>query len=890
MKSSTHIRILLITFLLALVCQPTDASAQFHRKRHKKPHTEVKTVAAPEFKKVNEPGRWIEPEDPSKKWVDSVIAKMSLRQQVAQLMVLRVPLNMNEKQQKSFEKLMRDNEVGGVCFFVGKAKDDLPMIKSFQQKSKFPLLICIDGEWGLGMRLKDCYSFPHQMLMGALAAEDDTLIYQVGEEIGRQCRKMGIHINFAPVIDLNSNPKNPVIGIRSFGEIPERVSRKGAMYAMGMQSQGVLACAKHFPGHGDTDVDSHEDLPVINHSKEYIDSVDLYPFRKLFGAGVASVMVAHLSIPALDNTIHQPSSLSRPIVTDLLRKQMKFDGLIITDGIDMKGVTKYYKDGNAELQALRAGNDLIILPPDVEKSIALIVETAEKDPQLVKEIEEHCRRVLKAKYNCGLNHLDLSKLELPNQEDYQRCDSLAFQIALKGVTLLNCKKWTPGSPADVYCTSPYKVPSKEAHKKAVIIGYEDIDVVRRAIDTLMTGRYPFKGTLPVTACGYQAGTEVDLMPPTEAPYKLVTEAGMDSNCFKKIDSIAIAGIDAQAYPGCRVLVAKDGRVVYDRAYGRQTYDPQSIPVEENTIYDLASLTKVTATTFAIMKLVDLGKIKLDDELSRYLPYLKKTNKKHITIRQALSHIARLKAFDNYYVEAANQPDSRQYVLDQIAKSDLTEKNKYLYSDFGFILLGDLVEKVSGQSLDIFLQEHFYGPMEMAHTSFNPLDHGFSIDSIAPTEQDDVYRHKLVHGTVHDQNANAMNGVSGHAGLFSTAGDIYKLYSMMLADGMFGGQQYLSKAVIDTFNTRYYTKYSNRRALGYDKPLISSKSTHIAPEASQKSFGHTGFTGTMVWVDPEYDLVYIFLSNRVYPSSKVNKLAKMNIRTDIQSLIYKSFKH
>lgn len=874
-----------------LLSMPIDGMAQSHKHHSHKRHaaTEKKSVniSTEKFELMAEEGEWLD-SDPATLWADSVMNKMSLRQRVAQMMVLRVPLNMNAKQQKSFEKLIRDNEVGGVCFFVGTASQTLPQIKSYQSVSKFPLLVCIDGEWGLGMRLKDCYSFPHQMLMGALASEDDTLIYQVGKEIGIQCKKMGIHINFAPVVDLNSNPKNPVIGIRSFGEIKERVARKGIMYMRGMQSEGVMACAKHFPGHGDTDVDSHEDLPVINHTREYIDSVDLYPFRKMFDAGVGSVMIAHLQINALDNTPHQPSSLSEPIVTQLLRKKMGYKGLIITDGIDMKGVTKYYKDGNAELQALRAGNDLIILPPDVEKSISLICSEAKTDTALMHRIDEHCRRILKAKYNCGLNKLDVSKLELPNEEDWNRCDSLAFQVALRGVTLLNRHKWTPGAPVDVYCTTPYKIPVKESHEKGVIVGYEDIDVVRRAIDTLLTGRYPFKGTLPVTACGYQAGTEIDLVAPTEDPYQDVTAAGMDSNCFKQIDSIAIRGIENEAYPGCRILVAKGGKVVYDRAYGRMTYDVDAAPVELNSIYDLASLTKVTATTIAVMKLVDAGKIRLDDPLSRYLPYLKKTNKKHITIRQALSHISRLQAFDNYWKDAQIVENPYQYVLDRIADSKLTDKRTYLYSDFGFILLADMVKLVSGQTLDVFMQEHFYGPMGMEHTSFNPLQHGFAIDSIAPTELDKTYRHRLVHGTVHDQNADVMGGVSGHAGLFSTAEDIYKLCSMLLKDGMYGGQQYLSKAVIDTFNCRYYTKFGNRRALGFDKPFISSKSTHIAPEASQSSFGHTGFTGTMLWVDPEYDLVYIFLSNRVYPNATPNKLAKMNIRTDIQSLIYKSF--
>lgn len=865
-------------FIMLSMLMPAVAQHRHHR-HHKKHHAE---------KSVQPVQRNVD-YDREARWVDSVFRSLSLEQQVAQLMVLRVPINMNEKKQKAFEAVLARYQPGGVCFFAGKAEKQVAMTKSFHRAVNLPLLVCIDGEWGLGMRLSDSYSFPRQMLAGALSPKHDSLIYRMGQEIGLQCRKMGIHINFAPVVDLNSNPANPVIGTRSFGENRVRVAQKGVLYMQGMQSEGVMAVAKHFPGHGDTDVDSHLGLPVIAHSRAVVDSVDLYPFRALIGAGVGGVMVAHLQVDALDSRPNRPSSLSKPIVQDLLREQLHFNGLIITDGIDMKGVTKYYKDGDAELQALLAGNDIILLPPDVEKAISTIVAAADADTAVRAMVAEHCRRVLHAKYQAGLSHFDVDALELPSADDRQRCEELAYQIALHGVTMLNGDQWKVGDEVEVLYESPYKLPADRC-QCPVVIAYQNHPAVRRAVDTLLAGKATFQGVLPVSVAGYAEGGKRVAVKPLPTPYDRLAKAGLEESYFHKIDSIALRGIEQHAYPGCQVLVAKGGKVVYNRAYGHYTYDVTSTPVDTNTIYDLASVTKVAATTFAIMKLVDAGKIALEDKLSTYLPYLKHSNKKHITVREALSHIARLVPYDNYWQEAQHRDNPKAYVIEKIVDSKLKEKNTYLYSDLGFILLGDLVEYVSGQSLDVFMQQHFYQPMGLKRMAFNPLDNGIAVEDIAPTENDKVYRHRLLQGTVHDQNADVMGGVAGHAGLFSNAEDLAQLYLMMLNGGIYKGERYLSPAVIGAFNQRYFADYGNRRALGYDKPLfVPKQGGNTAVEVSQRSYGHTGFTGTMVWVDPQYDLVYIFLSNRVYPESTTNKLVKMGIRTDIQSLIYQSLK-
>ena len=918
------------------------------------------------------------------RWADKQMKHLSLEEKVGQLMFVRVPLTMTKKQQREFERNFTKYKVGGVCFFKGTAANQLERTRRYQGMSHIPLMVTIDGEWGLGMRLTDCYSFPRQMLMGALSPANDTLIERFGEEVGRQCRKMGIHVNFAPVCDINSNPRNPVIGCRSFGENKVRVARKSTIYARAMQRKGIIAVGKHFPGHGDTDVDSHLDLPVINHSRAYIDSVDLFPFRRLVRDGIRGMMIAHLQVNAIDDRMNMPSSLSERTVTPVLREEMKFNGLVFTDGIDMKAVSKNYKDGEGAIRAIRAGSDVILLPIDVEKTINAVLDEARRDPEFAKMVDNSCRRILREKHRCGLDNNDFINLKVPNDADAKRCSQITRQMAQRALTLVhdegdvlplqpdnkvvyialgNCDTAIKSlneplrqriadagnvvislfgnlgssnnygvskenveiiySIADMHDVksvlvvygSPYILESFPSSSStlptAIILAYQNMPEVVDAVPAALRGETPLEGILPVSTGGYHEGTS--LRPhrrPKATPYDRLRDAGMDEGCFQRIDSIALNGIAQKAYPGCQILVAKDGKVVYNRCYGRQTYDAVATPMDTNTVYDLASLTKVTATNLAVMKLVDAGKINLDDRLSKYLPYLKHSNKNKITVRQALSHIARLKAFDAYWKESVNDeflytgttpPDGfvaigeglyvasafHKKMMESIAKSKLEKKEKYLYSDLGFILLADLVETVSGQSLDIFMQQHFYGPLKMRNTCFRPLDNGIDIKRIAPTEQDNSYRKQLIRGYVHDPNAAALGGVAGHAGLFSTANDLFKLYQMMLDSGRYEGRRYISAKTFYTFNSRHYADKGNRRALGFDKPFISGRSTHISPLASQSSFGHTGFTGTMVWVDPQYNLVYIFLSNRVYPSAQPNKLANMNIRTDIQELIYKS---
>ncbi|MBQ6069534.1 MAG: serine hydrolase [Bacteroidales bacterium] len=721
-------------------------------------------------------------------WVDSAMRDMNLRQQVAQLMCIRVPLDLEGKAQREFEQLIREAEPGGVCFFVGTAQRTLPLIKRFQYVSRVPLLVCIDAEWGMGMRLKDCYAFPKNGEWGMLPPEMDTLVYAMGREIGRECRNMGIQVNFAPVVDINSNPNNPVIGVRSFSDDPRRVAQLGIQYMRGLQSEGVMAVAKHFPGHGDTETDSHYDLPIINHTRAYMDTVDLYPFRRLIEEGVQGVMTAHLQVNAYESSKNRPSSLSDKLVNQLLRKELKFQGMVITDGLDMQGVTKYYKDGDAELAALLAGSDILLLPPDVNKAIERICRAAEADEDLRQLIAIRCRRVLRTKYEHGCAHLEPDTWRVPNADDSLRCET----------------------------------------------------IVR--------------------------------------PLRLVVE--------RRIDSIIEQGIAQHAMPGCQVLAMQEGRLLFRKAYGHQTYEPNSPLVDMQTVYDLASVTKMMSTTLAMMKLVETGKVMLDDPLSRYLPYLKHTDKQHITIRQTMSHMAGLKSFDSYWKKAKESDDPLESVMQQVVSTPIQPQAGYLYSDLGFMLLGDLVQHVSGQRLDIFVHRHFYSPMGLCSTFYNPLEHGIDSLRIAPTEEDRHYRNRLVRGVVHDENAYTMGGISGHAGLFSTADDLSRILQMLLDGGVYDGRRYLKEETIKMFNTCYYAGQGCRRALGFDKPLLSGSGGSPCNEVSKSSYGHTGFTGTMVWVDPECKLIYIFLSNRVCPNVSPNRLADMNIRTRVQQELYR----
>lgn len=945
------------------------------------------------------------------KWVDSVFKTLTPDEKIAQLMVVRGS-SFDPKTRrpifytKEVEEQVKKYNVGGICIFQGSPKDHANFLNSMQSIAKTPILICIDAENGLGMRMDSVQPLPRQLMLGAMT--DPKLMYEYGRLVGEQCKRIGIQVNYAPVVDVNNNPQNPVINDRSFGEDKFKVAEYGLQYMKGMQDVGVMACAKHFPGHGDVSVDSHLDLPVITKKQNELEALELYPFQKLFDAGVGSVMIAHLYIPAIDNTANRATSLSKKNVTGLLRNKMNYKGLTFTDALEMKGVTKFFPAGDASVESLIAGNDMLCLPGDVPASIQRVKEAIKRKKLKWKDIDLHVRKVLHAKYEYGLanlNPIELNNLTadlnrgipemrrkvaeqaltlLRNSEaalfplmpkqlpsvayvamgvkkdnafarrmrndygahvyyfDYDLDDTKAkaalellhnrysaviiglhnyarfpannFGVSSAAMTLLQ-QLQQQNKTITLAFGNPYLI-ANNCNAKVLIACYEDDEITQETAADLLQGKITPKGKLPVTVCPelkYGTGiTSVSVLP--DAPPGLL---GFDVQKLQSIDSIVKDGISKQAYPGAVVLVAKDGRVVYEKAFGQMAYsNPQ--PVTTQTIYDLASVTKICATTMAVMKLYDEGKLDLHKPLGQFLGWVKGSNKEDLTLNDILLHQAGLKAWIPFYRETIDtlnggiasatlySPESKDAFTVRVAEnmylrkdwidtmysriltSELGPHGKYIYSDNDFIFLGKIVESIAGMPLNEYVRKTFYEPLGMKTTGFKPRDR-FPLTQIAPTEQEPYFRRQLIQGDVHDPGAAMFGGVAGHAGLFSNARDLAILTQLMLNEGIINGQRFFKPETVRFF-TAYHSDIS-RRGLGFDKPEKNNyerNEPYPCYSASPQTFGHTGFTGTCWWVDPKYNLVFIFLSNRVNSSGPdFNKLGQMNIRGKIQETVYKA---
>ncbi|MGV3530037.1 MAG: glycoside hydrolase family 3 N-terminal domain-containing protein [Flavisolibacter sp.] len=933
-------------------------------------------------------------------WVDSVFNSLSDNDKIAQLMVIRATNNVGWSEAPKVAELVTNYNVGGICFFKNVSPGSQPsgpvmqaqLTNYYQSIAKTPIMISIDGEQGVGMRLDSVMKFPYQLTLGAV--DDEDLIYRMGKYVGEQAKRLGIHMNYAPVVDINNNPDNPVIGFRSFGQDKYKVAEFGVAYAKGMQDAGIIASAKHFPGHGDVAVDSHLDLPVINKSIEELDTLELYPFKELFRAGVGSVMIAHLYIPSIDNATNRATSLSAKNIKGLLRQQLGYDGLAVSDALEMKGVAKFFKGGEAAVEALIAGNDILCLPESVPEAIDA-VKNAIKDKRLSwDEINSKVKRVLYAKYQVGLNKpqfvdttnilIDLNakvpqirkqvaedaitviknkggllplgeeskvayvgigangpntiSTRLQNEQhadvfnyDYADPKSKADEI-LEAVKNGKYEKVVVGlhnlslRPANQYGISqtamdlvnslqPFNaitmvfgnVYAAEYFANApTLVGmYEDDEWFQHAAVDFLEGSVRPQGTLPVSVAGvhYGSGAEVARFTPVGF-----------SNEWLVIDSIVRDGLAKRAYPGAEVIAIQNGEIKYHKAFGRYEFDQRSAPVNLESIYDLASVTKVSATTVALMKLFEQGKIDINKTLGDYLPVAQHTDKANLKLRDILLHQAGLNPYISFYREtidpASGDPSPAIYhperdsefsvpvarnvwlrkdwndsMMKRIVTSRLGQHGKYVYSDNDFILLGKIVEQVTGMSLDEYVTRTFYRPLGMQTTGFKPWQR-FGMERIVPTEEEGYFRKQLLQGYVHDEGAAMFGGVAGHAGLFSNAYDLSLLYQMLLNGGELNGRRYLKPETIKLFTA--YGSPISRRGLGFDKPEKdndSRKEPYPSEMASPESFGHTGFTGTCVWVDPKADLVYIFLSNRVYNTRNNNLLGKMNIRGKIQDAIY-----
>ena len=950
-----------------------------------------------------------------KEWVETRLQGMSLKEKIGQLFIHTVAPQDTEPNRRNIRNAVKEYKVGGLLFSGGQLSTQVVLTNFAQEMAETPLLMTFDGEWGLAMRLKGTPSFPKNRVLGCI--QDNELLYEYGLEVARQCREIGVHVNFAPVADVDNNPLNPVINTRSFGGDPRNVADKVIAYSRGLEEGGVLSVSKHFPGHGDTNVDSHKALPVLNFSRERMDSIELYPFRQAIQAGLGGIMVGHLEVPAFSK---KPASISTEILS-LLQDELGFKGLAFTDALEMKGISN---NANLCAQTLIAGNDMLLAPRNLKRELDGVLN-AVKNGQLTEEqITEKCRKVLTFKYALGLHQrqfVQLSGLEqrlnhpgvqqlmdrlekaavtvvsndggiLPLDVDQKKVAVLnigtpakgkAFYNQLKKYMQVDCIQAHPDSitsiskrlgnyekvivaihtekyaayqsmlntlSARLPLVYVYLTPMKRIYNKgnnwkkaaAVVMGHSGSVAVQHFVADVLMGREKATGRLSVEVKDYRKpgeGVVVDLK--TTKVYR-PEDYGMNADVLARIDEIALEGIKAKAYPGCQILILKDGAPVYDKCFGTFTYD-DSRKVTSDDIYDIASLTKTTATLLAVMKLYDQGKFGLTDPISKYVPVLQGSPKGRITIEDLLYHQSGLPGSWPFYREAINdssytgaffkarldanhhqQVDRRLYVVDEfkykdeyvsslrseeyplqvaegvfvnpafpkhilemIASDEIPLRDRrYRYSCLNFVLLKEMVEQISGMPMDKYLDQEFYAPMGMQHTLYSPLSR-FKPEQIVPTVQKDYLRgRKELRGYVHDEIAAFMGGVSGNAGLFSNAHDVGKVYQMLAEMGQYDGKRYLSLETCQLFMNR--KSRLSRRGLGFDKPDAAPGKGPCADEAPLEVVGHTGFTGTCAWTDAKNGLVFVFLSNRIYPRPFDHKaLMSLNIRPRIQQVMYQA---
>ncbi|WP_321321304.1 glycoside hydrolase family 3 N-terminal domain-containing protein [Labilibaculum sp.] len=967
-------------------------------------------------------------------WADSILSTLSDEERIAQLFMIAAYSNKGNEESERIAGLVSKYQIGGIIFFQGEPGKQAELTNKYQGMAKVPLWIGMDAEIGLGARLKQTISYPRQIMLGAI--QDNELIFQLGKQIGKECNRLGVHVNFSPVMDVNNNPKNPVINSRSFGEDRCNVTNKSYAFASGMQKSGIIAVGKHFPGHGDTETDSHFDLPLVDYPIERIDSIELFPFRSLINNGLGGIMVSHLNVPALDS-LQKVATLSRPIVSQLLKDEMGFNGLIFTDALNMQGVRKFYPKGVVDAKALIAGNDVLLFTEDVAIAIKEIKLALKRGEISWDDINRKCLKVLKAKHWLILNKykpIDQNKLwsGLNTQQGFilrrrlaekaitlvknddqllplKRLDTLKIASVAMGVPIRNrfqeylsrysdidffqigknasiesyyqllkkldkynlvivskhdsdlraSKKFGITSQTIEFLSelskskkvvfdlfaNPYGLDLYEGtdRLKGILVSYEDNIETQMASAQIIFGGLASQGRLPVTVNGhFPVGTGFETQH-NRLGFSLPEQAGLNTLKLNVIDSIVNDAIKKKASPGCQILIARKGKVVFHKSYGHHTYN-DNVEVRNPDIYDLASLTKITATLPALMQLCDEGWINVDHALGEYFSKAKGTNKDTLILKKILAHESRLLSYKPFHWEAVDSASfdgdlfSRTYskryslkmadklyldrnyrfrkgifsnqnseeypvqiannlfirkgyhdtIINQILATEYRESNGYKYSDLGFIMMGEMVKEISGECLESYVKRHLYDMLGASSLGYHPLKR-FSADRIVPTQDDKFFRKQWLKAYVHDPTAAMLGGVSGHAGMFGNAGDLAKLAQMYLQEGTYGGETYISAETMNRFTARAYPDSENRRGIGFDKPFYDTdeRGGPTCSEASDLSYGHTGFTGTMIWIDPKYNLLYIFLSNRICPDESNTKLMEMDVRTKIQEQIYKS---
>lgn len=925
-----------------------------------------------------------------KAWIDSVSNTLSLEEKIAQFFMVAAYTNKDATHQKHINDLVTKTKVGGIIFFKGHPTVQAQWVNQLQAKAEVPLMISIDGEWGINMRLDSTIKYPRQLTLGAI--QNNELIYEMGKRIAQECKAVGVNINLAPVIDVNNNPNNPVINDRSFGEDKYNVALKGLAYMQGMQDQKVMAVGKHFPGHGDTDADSHKTLPIIKHNKQRLENIEFYPFKALFANGLQGVMAAHLHIPALDNSSNRAVSLSKKVTTHLLRDSLGFKGLVFSDALNMKGVSNFFAPGEVDKEAFLAGNDILLFSEDVNKGIALIKKAVKTKEISVEYINQRLAKVLAYKYELGLHKTKpIATQNIPTYLQNKEAKAIQKQLFEKAITLVNneeqlvpltqsfstasltlgqntvspclktlaeytdIKHFTPKNKhlakwenyqqviiavngMSRYASKNYGFSQEELQSiqqinqktkvllvlfgspyslvhfkdyKNIVVAYENNAITQQAVANILLGNLSVEGKLPVSAGGFKAGEGFFLSIKNALQYAKPQAVGVDTFSLQKIDSIMQSAIENKATPGGQILAAKDGKIFYNKAFGHFEYGKNAKEVSRNSIYDVASITKVAATTLAIMRLYEQGKINLDKTISDYLPEFDTTNIADISIQSMLVHQSGLpgwipfytrttpdSVFGLWYQARPNEEfcipvadsmymcaDSTGIIWDIIGNQEPKINPKYRYSDIGFYLLKEMIERITKQKLDKYVMQEFYEPLGLKRTGYLPLER-FAKENIVPSEDDQYFRKQKIQGYVHDMGAAMLGGVSGHAGIFSTASDLAVILQMLLNDGVYKGKQYFKPETIQYFTSRKVE--DNRRGLGFDKPVLERDGKGPTSDlCSLETYGHSGFTGCVMWADPTYDLIYIFLSNRTFPTMENKKLIRYNVRTDIQDLLYNS---
>lgn len=900
-------------------------------------------------------------------WIERILRQMNLEEKVAQMIIARAEggyLSKDDERWLYLERLVKERNIGGFVFFAGDVYEYAVQANKLQSLSKVPLLIAADFEFGAAMRVRRATLFPRAMLVGA--TRNPRYAYEIGRVTAREAKALGVHQVYAPVVDVNNNPRNPVINTRAFGDNPQLVSEMSIAFIRGLQEEGVIATAKHFPGHGDTEIDSHLDLPVLPFTRERLDSLELVGFRRAIEAGVKSIMIAHVDVPRVDSLRGIPATLSFPITTALLQDQLGFGGLVVTDAMEMRGVTKAFSTAEATVRAVAAGADLILIPPDVDAAIDAVVKAVERKEISVERITRSVRKILAAKKFVGLDRkkvIDINAIsEIVGSRQHRL---LAKQIARDGITIVrndsallpleknSLKKIVsiavgdtedPGTgsyfrflvrqrgvrvedyrvdqrsnkveydsvlaraaTADILLLhlylrtrsgqmtgfllppqvefltnlgslrkptvvvslgNPYildALPSAQAY----VVGFSDADVVVEAAVEVLFGESSSKGKMPISLPGYFAYGDGLELPKVALRFDEPEFAGFNPARLKTVDTIMKEAIADSAFPSAVLLAAHNGVVGYHRAFGTYDYDPYARRVDVNTIYDLASVTKVVATTTALMRLTEEGKLNLTDRVARYIPQFAQNGKDSVTIYNLMVHNSGLPAWRKFY-EFCSTP---QCVLDSVYASPLVYRtgDTTIYSDLGLITVGKIIETVAGTTLNRYVDSVFFRPLGMTSTMFNPP--AWLQPRIAPTEVDTHWQktNRAVRGRVHDENAAVLGGVSGHAGLFSTASDIAVMLQMLLQGGTYSGRRYLKEETIRTFTTRQ----QGSRAIGWDTKV--SERSFSGRHTSTKTFLHTGFTGTSVMVDPEKNLIIVFLTNRVHPTRANTKIVEVRPR-------------